>query len=144
MKVPLMLSVLLVGLTFLATPAAAASGDPEVRRAVARGLDWLAAEQSPRGEWTADNGRYPTAITALVGIALLCEGSTTTQGKYAENVRRAVDHLASKSRPNGLIGDPTRVLRPKALIDQTGEHHLVHRMCEQPMHLLLDTLLLPG
>jgi len=38
-------------------------------------------------------------------MALLSEGSTATQGKYAENIRRAVDFLTRRSRPNGLIGD---------------------------------------
>ena len=47
-------------------------------------------------------------MTALAGMALLCEGSTTTQGKYAENIRRAVDYILRQSRPNGLIGDPLR------------------------------------
>jgi hypothetical protein len=40
------------------------------------------------------------------GIALLCEGSTTTTGRFAPNIRRAVDYLVSRSQPNGLIGDP--------------------------------------
>src|SRR5690606_13551684 len=31
-----------------------------------------------------------------------------TQGKYAPNIRKAVDYIVSRSRPNGLIGDPTR------------------------------------
>jgi hypothetical protein len=86
----------------------AAAEGAEVRRAVAKGLDWLASRQSPRGHWTANSGRYPTAITALCGIAMLCEGSTTTQGRYADNISRAVDYLAAKSRSNGLIGDPTQ------------------------------------
>ena len=47
-------------------------------------------------------------MTALAGTALLAEGSTTTQGKYAKNIRMAVDYLVSRSRSNGLIGDPTR------------------------------------
>jgi squalene cyclase len=69
------------------------------------GLDWVARTQSPvRGNWTAEN--YPTAMTALAGTALVCSGSTTTQGPYAKNIRRAVDYLLSKSRANGLIGDP--------------------------------------
>jgi len=101
--------------TALAAPlgdASAATRDPEVARAVARGLEWLAKRQSGRGgasglgRWTANDGRYPTAMTAMAGIAMLCEGSTTTQGKYASNIRRAVDYLVSKSQPNGLIGDP--------------------------------------
>ncbi len=86
----------------------AAAKDPAVTRATARGLEWLAARQTKLGHWTANGNRYPTAMTALSGVALLCEGSTTTQGKYAENVRRTVDYLVSRSRQNGLIGDPTR------------------------------------
>ena len=86
----------------------AAGPKSDVDRVVARGLEWLAAHQSRLGHWTAANDRYPTAMTALAGTALLCEGSTTTQGKYAPNITRAVDYLVSRSRANGLIGDPTR------------------------------------
>lgn len=79
-----------------------------------RGLEWLASQQSGQGTasglgcWTANDGRYPAAMTAMAGTAILCEGSTTTQGKYAPNIRRAVDYLLSKSQPNGLIGEPTQ------------------------------------
>ena len=69
------------------------------------GLEWLAAHQSRLGHWAAANDRYPTAMTALAGTAFLCEGSTTTQGKYAANVNRAVEYLVNRSRTNGLIGD---------------------------------------
>lgn len=80
----------------------------EQRRAVDRGLDWLAANQSRLGHWTGSEGRYPTAMTGMAGLALLCEGSTATQGKYAANIRRAIDYLVGRSRANGLIGDPAR------------------------------------
>jgi len=82
------------------------AADPRVEQTVARGLDWLASRQSRRGSWTANESRYPTAMTALAGTAMLMEGSTTTQGRYAEPIRRAVDYLVSRARPNGLIGDP--------------------------------------
>jgi len=85
-----------------------AAKNPDVSRVTAQGLEWLASRQSRLGNWTANGGQYPTSMTALSGVALLCEGSTTTQGKYAANVRRAVDYLVSRSRQNGLIGDPTR------------------------------------
>ena len=78
----------------------------DVNEAVAGGLDWLVANQSRRGNWTANEGRYPTAMTALAGTALLLEGSTPTQGAYADSIAQAVDYLISRSRPNGLIGDP--------------------------------------
>src|SRR5215475_14927980 len=67
--------------------------NPKVQHCIDGGLDWIANTQSRLGNWTAVEGRYPTAMTALAGIALLQEGSTTTQGKYAANIRRAVDYL---------------------------------------------------
>jgi len=81
-----------------------AASDLAVRDAVTQGLDWLAFQQHKLGHWTAQ-GRYPTAMTSLAGLAFLSEGSTTTQGKYSDNVRRAVDFLTRRSRENGLIGD---------------------------------------
>lgn len=90
---------------FSALPLAAATKNPRWEKSVKTGLDWIARTQSPiRGNWTA--GNYPTAMTALAGIALICSGSTTTQGPYAKNIRRAVDYLMTKCRTNGLIGDP--------------------------------------
>jgi hypothetical protein len=98
---------LLVCLCFvfgLVVPAGAASVDAETKATISQGLDWLAFEQHKLGHWSAQ-GQYPTAMTSLAGMAFLCEGSTTTQGKYSENVRRAVDFLTRRSRENGLIGN---------------------------------------
>lgn len=89
----------------VARPAQAAKRDPRWEKSIQRGMDWVARTQSPiRGNWTA--GTYPTAMTALAGTAMICSGSTTTQGPYAKNIRRAVDYLFTKCRGNGLIGDP--------------------------------------
>jgi hypothetical protein len=89
----------------LNTPVHAAKKDPRWEKGMKRGLDWVARTQSAiRGNWTA--GNYPTAMTALAGVALICSGATTTQGPYAKNIRRAVDYLLTKCRSNGLIGDP--------------------------------------
>lgn len=96
----------LAGAALGSRAARAAQRDPNVEKAITRGLEWMTRTQSRLGHWTANTAQYPTAMTALAGIALLCEGSTTTQGKYAENIRRAVDYLVSRSRANGLIGDP--------------------------------------
>jgi hypothetical protein len=67
-------------------------------------LQWLAQNQSSIGNWPSAG--YPVAMTALSGTALICSGSTTVQGPYARNIRRAVNYLIGKSRANGLIGDP--------------------------------------
>lgn len=79
--------------------------DPQVVSAVDKGLEWLASTQSKLGHWSA-GGLYPTAMTALAGTAMLCDGSTATQGKYSQHIRLAIDFLLGKSRDNGLIGDP--------------------------------------
>ena len=79
---------------------------PRLETVVAEGLDWLAANQSRRGSWSAEQGRYTAAITSLAGTALLMEGSTTSQGRHADAIRAATDYLISRARPNGLIGDP--------------------------------------
>ena len=85
---------------------AAANYEPAWEKSIERGLQWVANTQSRLGHWTA--GNYPTAMSALAGTALLCSGSTTTQGPYSKYIRRAVDYLTSKSRKNGLIGNPLR------------------------------------
>lgn len=85
--------------------ASAAKDDPKWQQSVDKGLRWVAKTQSSLGHWTA--GGYPTAMTALAGTALIGSGSTTIQGPYAKNIRKAVDYLLSKSRSNGLIGDQT-------------------------------------
>jgi len=78
--------------------------DPKVAQAVTRALDYLAREQRRQGYWEANQGQYRVAMTALAGNALLAEGSTTTRGKYAKNIRLAVDYLLDMAQPSGLIG----------------------------------------
>src|ERR1700689_5500572 len=79
--------------------------DSKVLEAVKRGLDFLAREQRRQGYWEASGGPYRVAMSSLAGNALACEGSTTTRGKYAENIKLAVDYLIELSNPStGLIG----------------------------------------
>ncbi len=79
---------------------------PETQQAIDRGLEYLARSQSREGAWRNQGymGQYPVAMTALAGVALLSNGNTTTQGKYAPQVSRAVNFLLGCSDPaNGLI-----------------------------------------
>lgn len=85
---------------------AANSKHPELRKKVSRALDWVANTQSKIGHWSASN-QYRIPMSALAGTALLAEGSTTTQGKYSENLRRATDYLVRNCLDNGLIGIPS-------------------------------------
>ena len=101
-------ALMALGMLVFAAPARAQKLDSRVDTVVTHGLDWLANNQSRLGHWSANESRYPTAMTALAGMAMLCEGSTATQGRYSKNIRKAMDYLISRSRPNGLIGDPVR------------------------------------
>lgn len=102
------LSITLLIALFLfaaATAGRAAQPDPKVKAAVTKGLDFLAREQRRQGYWEANGGQYKVAMTALAANAMACEGSTTTRGKYAENISRAVDFLIETSNSStGLIG----------------------------------------
>jgi hypothetical protein len=99
-------------LQFHPSPAPARADEiPEkYRKTVEKGLDWLAKQQQENGSWTVQGGQYPIAITALAGMALLMEGSTIREGKYAKEIKKAADYLMDKSQKggdrNGLIGDP--------------------------------------
>jgi len=92
----------LVLLQFASSTEAAV--DPKAKLAATKALDWLAREQHRQGYWEANGGQYRVAMTALAGNAMLCEGSTTTRGKYAKNIAAAVDYLLDTAMPNGLIG----------------------------------------
>jgi len=78
----------------------------ELNDMIERGLQYVIHQQKPDGHWDAQ-GQYPTTMTGLCGMALLMEGSTIREGKYADNIRKAVDWLLQPGRPqpSGLIGN---------------------------------------
>ena len=102
-------AVLLGSLTLLLTPIRAVRADEipaEYRATVAKGLEWMAKNQHKDGHWEAFGGQYPMTMTGVGGMALLMEGSTIREGKYRDNIKRAVDWLMGHSMPNGMLGNP--------------------------------------
>src|SRR5260370_55501 len=75
------------------------------QKVVDKGLEALARLQFRDGHWES-NGQYPVAMTGLSGLALLMEGSTLREGKYSDNLRRAVEWLMDRTQASGLIGNP--------------------------------------
>jgi Prenyltransferase and squalene oxidase repeat len=73
---------------------------------VEKGLEWLKKNQLPDGHWEATGGQYPTSMTALAGMCMLMEGSTLREGKYSDNLVKAVNWFMARCQPNGLIGNP--------------------------------------
>jgi hypothetical protein len=97
-----------VALVLLLGPKARGEEIPrEYRETVRKGLEYLARTQFKDGHWEGINGQYAVSMTALGGMAMLCEGSTIREGKYRDNIRRAANWLMDRAQPNGLIGVPT-------------------------------------
>ena len=80
-------------------------------RAIQRGLRFLVREQQRDGHW---EGKYPTALTAFAGLALLAAGNTPHEGRYAANVRKTTDYLLriSTRRSDGYIITPQEETQP--------------------------------
>jgi hypothetical protein len=95
-----------LGLVSSLKPAWSADLDPPkkvVEPAIDKALQWLAQKQLPNGSWEADDHQYPVAMTAFAGLALLAEGSTPSEGKYAKELDKAVTFLLGCAQPNGAI-----------------------------------------
>jgi len=95
------------------TPTAPADEIPEkYQDAIRKGLDWLAKAQFKDGHWGSapNNDNYPVSMTGIGGVALLMEGSTIRDGKYATNIRKAadwlMDHSMKGNNRDGLVGNP--------------------------------------
>ena len=97
-------AILLLWMCIQPNVETAVQADEAVDDVVQQALRYLVGQQKRQGYWEAERGEYRVAMTALVGTAMLAEGSTTTTGEFAEQIRKAVDYLLVMSRPNGLIG----------------------------------------
>jgi hypothetical protein len=101
------LASLVLGLLFLPSTARGEEIPKEYHETIQKALKWMVNAQFKDGHWEGVNGQYAISMTALGGMALLCEGSTLREGKYRDNIRRAVNWLMDRIQPNGLIGNPT-------------------------------------
>ncbi|MFO0938092.1 MAG: prenyltransferase/squalene oxidase repeat-containing protein [Gemmataceae bacterium] len=73
---------------------------------IEKGLEWLKRSQAGDGHWEAQGGQYPTTMTALSGMAMLMEGSTLHEGKYSDNLVKAVNWFLQRSDPrSGVLGN---------------------------------------
>ena len=85
-------------------PAEFLETTPEQIDAVTKGLDFIAKSQNRNtGSISAS---YPVAVTALCGLAFMANGSTPTQGKYSENVKKCINYILSCSNRKGFITEP--------------------------------------
>jgi hypothetical protein len=76
---------------------------PNLDPAIAKGLAFLAKQQSPDGSFE-NAGSYKHAVTALTLMSFLASGHTPDVGKYGLVVRNAVDFLVKSAPPDGYFG----------------------------------------
>jgi len=81
--------------------------DKQTIDAIDKGLNYLSKTQRPDGQWfpTGGYGTYPSAMTAIAGMALLAGGSTPESGPYAKNVRKAMFYFlhVAETEKDGLL-----------------------------------------
>ncbi|MFN0055502.1 MAG: squalene--hopene cyclase [Planctomycetales bacterium] len=74
--------------------------------ALERGLQWLAANQGPQGNWGSDD----LGLVSLGALAFLSAGHTPGHGKYGAAVDKALNYVVTNAKPSGLlnISNPRR------------------------------------
>ncbi|MCO5171423.1 MAG: terpene cyclase/mutase family protein [Planctomycetes bacterium] len=88
--------------------------DARARKAIQRGLDFLARRQEPDGSYVDGIGRKVNntylatvgphvGVTALAGMAFLSNGSTPGRGPYGRQVQGCVDFVKGKVNAQGFI-----------------------------------------
>ncbi len=77
---------------------------PQVRRAIARGLKWLATRQHTNGSFGQQS---MVAVSALGGLAFVAGGNLPGQGRYGHNTAQALRYVLSQCQPSGLIASAT-------------------------------------
>lgn len=98
------ISLLCVAL-ILATAVAPARAEgewevtPQSEAALERGLNWLARNQGPEGNWESND----LGLVGMGALAFLSAGHTPGRGKYGEAVERALDYVLKNAKPSGLL-----------------------------------------
>ena len=75
-----------------------------VDTSVTRGLAWLATQQQEDGAFKTIELGQP-GITAFCVMAFLAQGETPVDGKYQQQLSKAIDFIAKQQKPNGLIAN---------------------------------------
>lgn len=84
-------------------PPARGEGDweitPESEVALERGLEWLARNQGPQGNWESND----LGLVGMGTLAFLAAGHMPGRGKYGEVVDRSIEFVLRNAKPSGLL-----------------------------------------
>ena len=71
----------------------------ESRASLDLGLEWLAANQGPEGNW----GSNDLGLVSLGALAFMADGHMPGKGRYGATIDRALNFVLKNSKPSGLI-----------------------------------------
>ena len=74
----------------------------QLDESVGRGLQWLAKQQQPDGSFKTLDPAQP-AVTSFCLMAFLAQGESPADGRYQQQLAKAVDYIIAQQKPNGLI-----------------------------------------
>lgn len=74
----------------------------QVDVAVTRGLQWLAKQQQDDGSFEAIDRGQP-AVTSFCVMAFLAQGESPVDGKYQQQLAKAIEYISDQQKPNGLL-----------------------------------------
>ena len=79
---------------------------PQSEEALELGLQWLARNQGPEGNWESND----LGLVSMGALAFLAAGHLPGRGRYGEVVQKSLDYVIRNAKPSGLlnIADPQR------------------------------------
>ena len=72
---------------------------PQSEEALRKGLDWLAKNQGPDGNW----GSNDLGLVGMGALAFMSAGHSPGRGKYGQPLKRALDYVTNNAKPSGLL-----------------------------------------
>ncbi len=86
--------------------------NPQVEKAVNKGLMWLAEQQNGDGSWSEKYFDHDTGVTSLAMLAFMANGHYPGRGKYGDLLGKAEQFLLKSSNQNGLLFQMRKKRRP--------------------------------
>lgn len=93
----------------------------QVDQSVERALAWLATKQRADGSFESISMGQP-AVTSICVMAFMAQGQSPNDGKYKEQLTKAIDFIAAQQKANGLIAvnAPNAAPIPREIVPHTG------------------------
>jgi hypothetical protein len=141
---PTFLLILAIALLVSSIRSGSARADEEItpasEAALARGLDWLARNQGPEGNW----GSSDLGLVSMGALAFMSAGHGPGRGKYGKELSKALDYVVSRSKPSGLlnIANPQRDMYNHGLATFVlGQAHGITTSRDRKLNRALDSAL---